>query len=255
MSAGKRRIDVVDLTGDDEIENASDNPKKVPRMAGTHQAPIELEDTDDEVVLLDNPAPRPRRLNREHSAEPGASRTRSPGNLFRGNAQYEQQARFEPPDALDDSDDDDDNPDPLAFLNAYTPRQVENAAGELLDSIETDQQSEQLPYQAPVRRGTPQLNQPFPDIVPYEDCLARTLQMFPDVAHDHVLELHTSMHGSVQLVLDHIIEHSDYPKQKRGPQPLNEAEPRGREINLAEQEALFTRQDRPFARGKLREAL
>lgn len=104
-----------------------------------------------------------------------------------------------------------------------------------------------LRLQPPNRRSeTPQ-----PQVSLEDKCLHRVLEMFPDIAHDHVMKLFGETEGHIHDILERIIETANYPKQRDRKE--KEAAPRASTAEVEEKR--FTAQDRETARGRKRQAM
>lgn len=91
---------------------------------------------------------------------------------------------------------------------------------------------------------------PQPQLSPEEKCLQHTLEMFPDIAHNHVMLLFGETEGDIQAVLERIMETPNYPKERDC-----KTKEIAREPTVEVEEKRFTAQDREIAKGRKRQAM
>lgn len=264
MPNGKRQFDVIEISDDgSEVETAertrryrrSRGPSsKAPRRRGTYKSPIRLDNTDDEDAeshmrgriraVKQNPLPPPPPMPEVGQQQRRRSTT--------GSRSQTPMALYAPADFAGYWDDDEIifHPDGNVPTYPAVDQLGRNDGVILLDQLEEnphDSRQDERPYPARVPSPEPER----PAIVDESECLACVVELFPEIAHDYVAQLHVECSGFLQQVLDKIVEEPNYPKQRD-----RWAKTASRRESTAEvDEKTYAQENREAPRGKLREAL
>lgn len=269
MPLVKRSHDVIEISDsdtEDELPSHAQRASKAPRVSGTHDDPIDLAESSDEsdnetepplptnVRRVLNAPPLPRQQTPvQHPAPAPDNGMFAPLEEFNGagfdywdplGIDYDQEAQFGE-----------------FHVNAIDELEANDGAF-LIDQLEEAPRPARP--QSPNPPNDHAYNQPYgfhrhptparqlPERVDEDECLARTLEMFPDIAHDYVADMHKQCSGMIQQVLDKIIDEPKYPKER---DRAKEREPVQRESTAEAEEKRFMQQGRDMARGKMKSAL
>jgi len=245
---GKRTHEVIELSDSDTEHQSHVQPRKTRRIRGTHNDPIRLSDSnsdsdhdrhlpvDDFWNRHDLPA------SQAHLAHQFA-RLATPSNGTDAPMESNQNANLRGywnghVFAYDYGDD----------FDHYT------AFGDVVDNGDTPNYRGS-PLHEPARYPTSHhqaVPAPLPTIVTEEACLARVLEMFPDISHAYVADVHKECIGRIQQIMDKIVDEPEYPKERDS----KKKEPEGEKESTAEaEEKRFTQQDRELVKGKLHKVM
>lgn len=85
-----------------------------------------------------------------------------------------------------------------------------------------------------------------------DNCLQRVLELYPDIAHDHVITLHRESGGSIQTVIEKLLKGEFYPKEKDKKRPTQAGQD---EDTGADDSKRYQAQDRAAAAGRTKNAM
>lgn len=268
MPPRKRVHEIVELSDssaepDSHAQRGHARANKAPRILGTHDKPINLDDTDDDAVEGAEPAApaqtgtfRRRHVNPLPQAIAPQLLERQPSP---GDRMFAPLNRHNPED-LDGYWDDKvffDEDERQGVFPAID-RLEEDDGIFLLDRLEVTPGNSHCASPAKHRTPPPRPPPPppIPGLVNQNECLARTLEMFPDIAHDYVFQIHEECNGMIQQILEQILNDQSYPKERdRKGKETRATRVSTAELAEAERREKFMQRDRETAKGKLRRAM
>lgn len=272
MPPRKRVHEVVELSDSDtepesNAQRGHARANKAPRILGTHDKPIDLDDTDDDAVAgaeqAEPAAPAQtgtfRRRHINHSMPQDIAPQLLDRQLSPGDNMFAPSNRQQPED-LDGYWDDKvfyDEDERQGVLPAIDRIQDDDGIS-LLDRLEVSpgisHRASPANHRTPPRRPPPP--PPIPGFVNENECLARTLEMFPDIAHDYVSQTHEECNGMIQQILERVLNEQNYPRERdRKGRETRATRETTAELAEAERRKNFMKRDREIAKGKLRKAM
>ena len=252
LSNGKRTYEVVELSDSDTEQQQQSHVqlRKTRRIRGTHNDPIRLSDSssdldhdrhlpvDDFWARQNLPAVR---AQVTHQFARLATPSNGTGAPMESNHNANLRGHWNGHVVAYDYGND--------FYH-YT------AFGDIVDNGDTPNHRRSAPRE-PAQYLTPHhhaVAAPLPTIVTEEACLARVLEMFPDISHAFVADIHKECIGRIQQIMDKIVDEPEYPKERDSRKKESEGE-REPTAEAEAEEKRFTQQDRELAKGKLRKAM